>query len=76
MSEVASFQENVLTKLDCVINKVEEMDREIHSIKEDLEDTRLSEEEKKMVGNLMSKIKLGDTSDFVSLKDARKILGV
>ena len=48
---------------------------EIDYIKEFLEDTRLTPKEKKFVDNRIRKINSGDTSNFVSWKQAKKRLG-
>lgn len=75
MSEVA-FQRNVLEKLDFVVGKIAEIDKEFHLFKEEMIDSRLSTEEKELAKRTISKIKTGDTSDFISLKQAKKELGL
>lgn len=48
---------------------------EMDYIKGLLEDTHLNPKERKFVDSRIKKIKAGDTSDFVSWKDAKKKLG-
>ena len=47
---------------------------EIGSMRHYLEDTRLTAKEKALVDSRIQKIKSGDTSDFISWKDAKKKL--
>ena len=66
MSE--AFQKDVMKEL-------RSLKSEVDYIKEFLEDTRLTLKEKKFVDNRIRKINSGDTSNFVSWKQAKKRLG-
>ena len=68
MSETA-FEKQILSKLASVEKKVDH-------IMEYIEDTKLTEEERKQLYESISKIKAGSTSDFVSWKSAKKELGM
>ena len=68
MSETA-FEKQILSKLAIVEKKVD-------YIMEYIEDTKLTEEERKQLDESISKIKAGNTSDFVSWKSAKKELGM
>ena len=68
MSEIA-FEKQILSKLASVEKKVDH-------IMEYIEDTKLTEEERKQLNESISKIKAGNTSDFVSWKTAKKELGM
>ena len=68
MSETA-FEKQILSKLASVEKKVDH-------IMEYIEDTKLTEEERKQLDGSISKIKAGGTSDFVSWKKAKKELGM
>ena len=58
-----------------VMKELRSLKSEIDYIKEFLEDTRLTPKEKKFVDNRIRKINSGDTSNFVSWKQAKKRLG-
>jgi len=45
-------------------------------ISTNLEDTRLTEEEKKLLDESIAKVKAGDESDFISHEDLQKELGL
>ena len=64
MSEI-TFEKQILSKLASVEKKVDH-------IMEYIEDTKLTEEERKQLNESISKIKTGSTSDFVSWKKAKK----
>ena len=68
MSETA-FEKQILSKLASVEKKVDH-------IMEYIEDTKLTEEERKQLNESISKIKAGSASDFVSWKKAKKELGM
>lgn len=58
-----------------VMRELKSLKGEVDYIKEFLKDTRLTPTEKRFVDSKIKKIKSGDTSDFVSWKDAKKKLG-
>ena len=66
MSE--TFQKEVIKELKMLKN-------DIDYIKEFLEDTKLTPKERDVVNSKIKKVNSGDTSDFVSWKDAKKKLG-
>ena len=68
MSET-TFEKQILSKLASVEKKV-------NHIMEYIEDTKLTEGERKQLNESISKIKAGNTSDFVSWKTAKKGLGM
>ena len=68
MSET-TFEKQILSKLASVEKKV-------NHIMEYIEDTKLTEEERKQLDGSISKIKAGSTSDFISWKKAKKELGM
>ena len=68
MSET-TFQKQILSKL-------ESMEKRIDYIMEYIEDLKLSKEERKQLDESISKIKVGNTSDFVSWKKASQALGM
>lgn len=57
-----------------LIREIRSLKSEIDYIKEFLEDTHLAPNERKLVDSKIRKISSGDTSDFVSWKQARKKL--
>lgn len=65
MSE--SFQKEVMKEL-------RSLKSEVDYIKEFLEDTHLTSKQRKFVDSRIRKIGSGDTSDFVSWKEAKKKL--
>ena len=75
MAEV-DFQKQILGTLSEMKNSIEILKKDIGYITEYIEDTKLTEEERKQLDESMSKIKSGNTSDFVSWKTAKKELGM
>jgi hypothetical protein len=63
-----TYQKEMMKELRTIKSDVE-------YIKEFLEDTRLTPEERTFVDSRIKKITSGDTSDFVSWKDAKEKLG-
>ena len=67
------FQKQVLGTLEEMKNSIETLKKDISYLTEYLEDTKLSEEERKQLDDSISKIKSGNTSDFISWKIIEKI---
>ena len=57
-------------------NCIETLKKDVGYITEYIEDTKLTEEERKQLDESISKIKAGNTSDFISWKTAKKELGM
>jgi len=70
------FQKQILGTLSEMKNSIETLKKDINYITEYIEDTKLTEEERKQLDEGISKIKVGNTSDFVSWKTAKKELGM
>ncbi len=70
------FQKQILGTLSEMKNSIETLRKNISYLREYIEDTKLSEEERKQLDESMSKIKSGNTSDFVSWKTVKKELGM
>ena len=75
MAEV-DFQKQILGTLSEMKNSIETLKKNIVYITEYIEDTKLTEEERKQLDESISKIKSGNTSDFISWKTAKKELGM
>ena len=70
------FQKQVLGTLEEMKNSIETLRKDVNYLTEYIEDTKLTEEERKQLDESISKIKSGSTSDFVSWKTAKKELGM
>ena len=70
------FQKQILGTLSEMKNSIETLKKDINYITEYIEDTKLTEEERKQLDESISKIRAGNTSDFVSWKTAKKELGM
>ncbi len=70
------FQKQILGTLSEMKNSIETLKKDINYLTEYIEDTKLTEEERKQLDESISKIKVGNTSDFVSWKTAKKELGM
>jgi len=75
MAEV-DFQKQILGTLSEMKSSIETLKKDINYLTEYIEDTKLTEEERKQLEESISKIKSGNTSDFVSWKTAKKELGM
>jgi len=71
----AEFQKQILGTLTEMKNSIETLKKDVNYLTEYLEDTKLTEEERKELKESISKIKAGDTADFVSWKKAKNGLG-
>ena len=70
------FQKQILGTLSEMKNSIETLKKDIGYITEYIEDTKLSEEERKRLDESISKVRAGNSSDFVSWKTAKKELGM
>ncbi|MBI2658285.1 hypothetical protein HYX08_06365 [Candidatus Woesearchaeota archaeon] len=70
------FQKQILGTLAEMKNSIETLKKDIGYITEYIEDTKLTDEERKQLDESISKVKAGNTSDFVSWKTAKKELGM
>ena len=70
------FQKLILGTLSEMKNSIETLKKDINYLTEYIGDTKLSEEERKQLDESISKIKSGNTSDFISWKTAKKELGM
>ena len=70
------FQKQILGTLSEMKDSIENLKKDINYITEYIEDTKLTEEERKQLDESISKIKTGNTSDFVSWKTAKKGIGM
>jgi len=70
------FQKQILGTLSEMKNSIETLRKNVSYLTEYIEDTKLTEEERKQLEESISKIKGGNTSDFVSWKTAKKELGM
>ena len=75
MAEV-DYQKQILGTLSEMKNSIETLKKDINYLTEYIGDTKLSEEERKQLDESISKIKSGNTSDFISWKTAKKELGM
>lgn len=70
------FQKQILGTLSEMKSSIETLKKDINYLTEYIEDTKLTEEERKQLNESISKINAGNTSDFVSWKTAKKELGM
>ena len=70
------FQKQILGTLSEMKNSIETLRKDVNYITEYIEDTKLTEEERKQLDESLSKVRSGNTSDFVSWKTAKKELGM
>lgn len=71
----ATEQKEVLKTLSGLRRDVDDLKQDIHRIMKVLEDTLLTNEEKKLVSESIAKIETGNTKDFVSHESLKKELG-
>jgi len=70
------FQKQILGTLAEMKNSIETLKKDVNYLTEYIEDTKLTEEERKQLDESISKVKAGNTSDFVSWKTTKKELGM
>jgi len=62
-------EQKILGKIDKIENSIGDLKEELDYIKDMLEDSILTGEESKLVNESLRKIKQGNKSDFISLKN-------
>ena len=72
----ADFQKQILCTLVEMKNNIEVLKKDISYLTEYIEDTKLTDEERKQLDESISKVKSGNTSDFISWKAAKKEIGM
>ena len=70
------FQKQILGTLAEMKSSIETLRKDVNYLTGYIEDTKLTEEERKQLDESISKIRAGNTSDFVSWKTAKKELGM
>jgi len=75
MAEI-DFQKQILGTLSEMKNSIETLKKDMGYITEYIEDTKLTEEERRQLDESISKIRARNTSDFVSWKTAKKEIGM
>mgnify|MGYP001614478623 FL=1 len=70
----AAAQQVIMDTLTGLQQEVQHIKTDVHQIRELLEDTRLSEEEQKLVESCIDHAKAGNRSAFVSHEDLKKEL--
>ncbi|MBI2651943.1 hypothetical protein HYX00_00635 [Candidatus Woesearchaeota archaeon] len=70
------FQKQILSTLSEMKSSIETLKKDINYLTEYIEDTKLTEEERKQLDESISKVRAGNPSDFVSWKTAKKKLGM
>ncbi len=63
-----AVEKKILEELTFVRAKVVELDKEIHSLREDFEDTHLGEEERKMLAEALEEEREGKTVPIAGVK--------
>ena len=57
-------------------NSIDTLKKDVSYLTEYIEDTKLTEEEIKQLNESISRVKSGNTSDFISWKTTKKELGM
>ena len=70
------FQKQVLGTLTEMKRSIELLKKDVGYLAGYIEDTKLTKEERKQLDESIAKVSAGDTSDFVSWKEAKKELGI
>ena len=70
------FQKQVLGTLTEMKRNIEILRKDVDYLADYIEDTKLTQEERKQLDESIAKVGAGDTSDFVSWKEAKKELGI
>ncbi|MBI5393449.1 hypothetical protein HZA96_06270 [Candidatus Woesearchaeota archaeon] len=70
------FEKQVISTLTDLRKEMDYLKRDIHSIRQIMEDIKLTDEENIGVKQTIKKIKSGDTSEFIPWKSAKKELGL
>jgi len=67
-------ESKVMDALEVIKQDIGSLKKEVHEMREFLEDTHLTEDERKEVDSILFKLNEGDSSDFVSSDDVKKRL--
>jgi len=70
------FQKQILGTLADMKNSIDTLKKDVSYLTEYIEDTKLTEEERKQLNESISRVKSGNTSDFISWKTTKKELGM
>ena len=70
------FQKQVLGTLEEMKISIETLRKDVNYLTGYIEDTKLTDEERRQLDESISKVKSGNTSDFVPWKSAKKELGM
>ncbi|GEM_PF-1852185 len=70
------LQKQILGTLEEMKDSIESLKKDASNLTEYIEDTKLTEEERRQLDESISKIKTGNASDFVSWKKAKNELGM
>jgi hypothetical protein len=71
-----NFQKRILGTLAEMKSNIETLRKDVSYLTEYIEDTKLTKEERKLLDESISKVRAGNTSDFISWKTAKKELGM
>ncbi|MEK6946226.1 MAG: hypothetical protein AABX32_01340 [Nanoarchaeota archaeon] len=71
-----NFQKQILGTLADMKSSIDTLKKDVSYLTEYIEDTKLTEEERKQLNESISRVKSGNTSDFISWKTAKKELGM
>ena len=70
------FQKEVLGTLTEMKRSIEILRKDVDYLAGYIEDTKLTQKERKKLDASIAKVRAGDTSDLVSWKEAKKELGI
>ena len=70
------FQKQVLGTLTEMKRNIEILRKDFDYLADYIGDTKLTKEERKQLDASIEKVRTGDTSDFVSWKEAKKEIGI
>jgi len=71
-----TIQKEILNTLTGLKSEVDHIKKDMHQIIEFFEDTRLTEEERKLIDKSVAKIRSGNESSFISHNNLKKELGL
>jgi len=72
----AAVEKEILTELRTIQDSITSLKEEFAYIRDYIEDSKLTEEEREQLNESLAKIRAGDTSDFVSWEKAKTELGL
>jgi len=71
-----TIQKEILNTLTGIKSEVDHIKKDMHQIIEFFEDTRLTEEERRLIDKSVAKIRSGNESSFISHNNLKKELGL